>query len=435
MKEPLYVHPMSRRHILKGIGATLALPFLPSLAWATNRQLENQLPPRRLATMIFANGVNVDHWTQEAGPGNSIAGVGSSLEPLIPYHDDIVYLNNLRMFEKTPGIHRLYFDNFLTGERNPRGGVPKLAESLDWRVARQVAKTVPVPVLPLSGNGGQTMSWSSPTTPVPPETQPRRAFDRLFDTSTLERDGSILDYVYGEAKSVRTGLDSVDQNKLDEYLDSIREIERRIELATSEDRHATGWQPTLNEPNIPRPEAGRPDHFGVRVKLLLDISMLALQMDKTRVINFIFENDVGGQQFDFIEGVSNKGHHDISHHRKQANELEDYRRINRWHVEQLAYVIDKMKAIDEGQGTTLFDNTITLFGSTMLDGDIHDHQRLPLVLAGGKSAGIKGGRVLTYEKAEDRRLCNLHLDLARRMGCEDWNDFGNSHYPLPGIGN
>jgi hypothetical protein len=429
-----YAPQTSRRHVLQGIGAAVSLPFLPSLDWLRDRKMDKQLPPRRLATMIFANGVNVHHWTQELGPGNRIGKVGSALQPLVPFHDEVLYLNNLRLFEETPGIHRLYFDNFLAGMRYKPKGLPNLMESLDWRVARQVAKTTPVPVLVLSGNGGQTMSWSSPTTPVPPETLPQRAFDRLFDTSALERDRSVLDYVNTEAKRLRTDLDSVDQHKLDEYLESIWEIERRIELATSDDRHAGGWTPSLDEPSIERPEAGRSDHFGKRIELLLDIAVLALQMDKTRVVNFIFENDVGGQKFDFIKGVSGKGMHDISHHRSRADELEDYRRVNLWHVEQFAKVITKMKGINEGHGTTLFDNTILLFGTTMRDGDIHDHQRCPLVLAGGKSAGIKGGRVLNFEKDEDRRLCNLHLDLAHRMGCTDWTEFGNSHYRLPGIG-
>lgn len=162
--------------------------------------------------------------------------------------------------------------------------------------------------------------------------------------------------------------------------------------------------------------------------------MLALQMDKTRVINFIFENDTNGQRFDFIPGVSGKGMHDISHHRSRADELEDYRRINLWHVQQFARIIERSKQIDEGHGTTLFDNTIMLFGTTMRDGDVHDHQRCPLVVAGGRSAGISGGRVVNVEKEEDRRLCNLYLSLAHHMGCEDWTSFGNSHHPLSGLG-
>jgi len=433
MSEPLYVHPASRRTTLKGLGASLTLPFLPSLAWATDRKLEAQMPPRRLATMIFANGVNEFHWTQERLPDGRIGKVGSTLQPLVPHHDDLLYINDLHLFDETPGIHRLYWDNFLTGVRKWSGGIPKLDESLDWRIARQVAKTTPVPVLTLGTQQGQTMSWSSPTTPVPLEIYPQRAFDRLFDTTSLERDRSVLDFVVDEARSVRRRLDVVDQRKLDEYLESIREIEKRIQLATSEDRHAGGWQPSLDEPNIPRPKEGIPPRFDEHVRLMLDTLVLALRMDQTRVVTFQFQNDVTGMKFDFIDGVSSKGMHDLSHHRQRADELEEYRRINLWHVEQFAYVIEQMKSIDEGHGTTLFDNTMLLFGSTMLDGDVHDHDHLPLVLAGGKSAGIKGGRVLRYDSMDDRRLCNLHLDLARRMGCEDWNGFGNSLYSLPGI--
>jgi len=169
------------------------------------------------------------------------------------------------------------------------------------------------------------------------------------------------------------------------------------------------------------------------MRLLLDIMVLGLQMDKTRVATYLFQKDVTGMRFDFLPGVSKSGMHDISHHRKKASTLQEYQKINQFHVEQLAYVLKKMKGIDEGHGTTLLDNTMLLFGSTMMDGDVHDANKLPLVLCGGKSAGVRGGRVLTYDKLEDRRLCNLHLDLARRMGC-DIDSFANSHYPLPGIG-
>jgi hypothetical protein len=165
--------------------------------------------------------------------------------------------------------------------------------------------------------------------------------------------------------------------------------------------------------------------------MMIDIMLLAFRMDKTRIATLIFQKDVTGMSFNFLEGVSNTGMHSISHHRKIDGTLVEYQKINQFHVEMLARMIEKMKSVDEGNGT-LLDNTMLLFGSTMRDGDIHDANDLPLILVGGKNCQIKGGRALRYEKLEDRRLCNLHLALAQRMGCKI-DQFGNSHYPLPGL--
>jgi len=455
--EPIYRHSLSRRTILRGLGATLTLPFLPSLAHATAKESGTAIlsePPRRFAALVFGNGVNVDHWWQKTDAQNRVTELGETLHPLQPHLDDCLFLNNLHLFDEVSGIHMPYFTNFLVGKEVARSPVPRLQQSLDHYLARAVGAATPVSCLTLGveppgfgTNGGVpsiiygTISWSSSTTPVAPEIYPRQAFDRLFDTSSLVQDKSVLDFVLDQANGVRRKLVAHDKEKLDQYMDSIREIEKRIELATAE-RRLEGWQPSLAEPNMARPAEGTPQNVPEHMKLMLDILTLALQMDKTRVATMLFQRDTSNMNFNFVEGVSNSPLHQLSHHRSDPKTMQEYQLTNVYHVRQFAYLLDKMKQIDEGNGTSLLDNTALLFGSSMADGDIHDGDHLRLLVAGGKSMGIRGGRSLHYDKLEDRRLCNLHLDLAQRMGVTERNEkgevvplggFGNSHYPLPGM--
>jgi len=448
--QPFYHPRVTRRAVLRGIGVTLTLPFMESLAWAMGDNPRPGItgPPRRWATLLFANGVNTtDWWVKGEGAGMELS---RSLKPLEAHKEDLLFLDNLHLFDDTVGVHTPYFTNFLSGEKVRKGSIPDLAESIDHYLARTVGNVTPVPNLVLGtepsslGSGGgspgiynATVTWSSRTSPVPPEIFPRSAFDRLFDISGLVRDRSILDFVSGQAKSIQPHLDARDRDKMDAYLTAIRDIEQRIERATAEDRFE-GWRPSIEEPNMQRPADGKPQNVPEHVKLMLDLIVLALQMDKTRIATMVFQKDITGMSFNFLDGVSNTGMHSISHHRKAAQTLAEYQKINQFHVEMLDYMIGKMKGIDEGNGTTLFDNTMLLFGSTMRDGDVHDANDLPLILCGGSACDIKGGRALRYEKLDDRRLCNLHLALAQRMGApgEDGKpiqEFGNSHYPLPGL--
>ena len=423
---------VNRRTILKGIGASLTLPFLPSLAWAADPTAANAFKaPKRWAMMMFANGVWEKHWWQKTGSGDQITELSKTLQPLAPFTKDLLFLNNLHIFDNTVGVHTPYFTNILSAVPVSAGSIPKGGESIDHLIGRMVGKDNLLPMINLGCHSGGTTTWSSPTTPVPPEVFPKSAFNRLFDTTGLIRDRSVLDFVHEQAKSLQKNLDYRDSHKLQEYMTSIREIEKRIEFATS-DKPKQGWQPSLDKPDMDRPEEGVPRKYADHVRLQLDIMLLGLQMDKTRVVNFMFQKDTNGQRFDFIKGVGPAGMHTISHHRKDPKTLEEYQKINQWHVEQLAYVIKKMKAVEEGDGSTLFDNCMTMFLSSMMDGDVHDANKLPLLIAGGKNCGIKGGRSLTYTKLEDRRLCNLHLNLAQKMGCKI-DSFSNSHYPLPGV--
>jgi hypothetical protein len=435
---------LSRRHFLRslgtGVGVALALPWMESLSWAA--EIDQRTPPRRYASLIFANGVNTAGWWARAN-GSSLE-LSPTLQALNPHRQKLLFLENLHIFDNTIGVHTPYFTNFLAGEVIGNGSIPLLAESLDQYLGRTVGQATPVPSLVLGIEppsvgleGGKpsiynsTMSWSARTNPIPPEIYPRQTFDRLFDVKGLIRERSVLDFVNKQATGLKAKLSARDRDKLDQYLTSVREIEKRIQRATAEKR-LEGWVPTLEKPNMDRPGQERPQNVAEHMRLMLDLMVLAFQMDKTRIATLMFQRDITGLSFAFLDGVSNTGMHTLSHHRKVPSVLEEYRRVNQFHAEMFAYFLQKMDSIDEGNGT-LLDNSMVLFGSTMADGDIHDANQLPLVLAGGRNCGIKSNRVLRYEKLEDRRLCNLHLDVLNRMGIAD-KKFGNSHYRLPGIG-
>ncbi len=435
---------ISRRTVLKGLGASLTLPWLPSLAWSqakNNPVLGVDVPPRRWATLIYANGVNpFDYWVKGEGPNMELS---EPLKPLEKFKEELLFLDNLHLFDDTVGVHSPYFTNFLSGEKIRKGNIPQVAETIDNYLGRQIGKNTPVANLTLAARAGgnilgSVLTWSSKTTPVPPETFPRQAFDRLFDVSGLLRDKSVLDFVKDQAKDVQRNLAYQDKAKLEEYLTAIREIEQRIELATAEDRFVD-WRPSIEEPNIDRPAPGKPGDIEEHMKLMLDIIVLAFQMDQTRIATMLFEGDVTGMSFGFLNGVSNTGMHGISHHRRLPEMLREYTLINKYHNQLLAHMMDKMSKIKESDGSSLLDNTMILYGSTMRDGDPHDANDLPLILAGGKNCDIRtGGRRIRYEKLDDRRLCNLHLALAQRMGGvgpggQRIEQFGNSHYPIPGL--
>ena len=431
---------ITRRTVLQGIGATLTLPWMESLSWARGK-LANEKPPVRFGTLVFANGVNPYQWWAK-GSGDAME-LSPTLQPLAPFKHDITVLRELHVFNNTSGPHWPLFSNMLSGAQFKPTLVPQGAESIDQVIARHTGKHTTVPSLVLavepaeSGlRGGVpsiyygTVSWSSPNTPIPPEIYPRAVFDRLFDTSGLLRDRSVLDQVLEQAKAVRKELATTDRQKLDEFATSVRELEQRIERATSENR-LEGWRPSLLEPNMDRPPESLPQDVRDHMKMMLDLLLLAWRMDKTRVATLIFNRDVSHMKFGFLDGVLNDQLHGISHHKEDKAKLDSYQKINQFHVEQFAYLLSKMKQIDEGGGTTLLDNVILLFGSNMFNGDSHDGRNLPLVLAGHGGGKINGGRVLDLadKPEEEQRACNLYLSIARMMGT-DLMRFGDSVGPF-----
>lgn len=426
----------SRRHLLKGLGATLALPWMESLAQSTAKA------PVRYGCLLFANGVNPHEWNA-LGDGHAMA-LSSSLQPLEDLKQHITVLKNLHVFNNTSGPHWPLFSNYLSGAKFKETLIPEGGESIDQRIARHTGRETPVPSLVLavepaeSGlRGGvpavyySTISWSSKNTPIAPEVYPRAVFDRLFDTSGLLRDKSVLDAVLSQSKDLRKGLGGHDQQKLDEFMHSVRDLEQRIERATKEER-LEGWRPTLAKPDMLRPAAELPQDVREHMRMMLDLILLAWRMDKTRVATLIFNRDVSHMKFGFLDGVLNDQLHGISHHKEDPKKLASYQRINQFHVEQLAYLMKQMQAVDEGGGTTMLDNVILQFGSNMFNGDSHDGRNLPMILAGHGGGSISGGRVIDTgaNSEEQQRACNLYLSIAQRMGVK-LDGFGDSTAPLP----
>jgi len=436
---------LNRRAFLRGAGATLALPWLPSFAWAQGgKAAENAKAPVRYGCMLFANGVNPHEWWAK-GEGEAME-LSSTLQPLAAFKRDITVLRELHVFNNTSGPHWPLFSNYLSGAQFKETIIPEGGESIDQVIARHTGKETPVPSLVLgvepaeSGlRGGVpsvyygTVSWSSKYTPIAPEVYPRAVFDRLFDTSGLLRDKSVLDAVLAQSKDTRRGLGAQDQQKLDEFMTSVRDLEQRIERATKEER-LEGWRPSLAKPNMERPAAELPQNVAEHMRMMLDLILLAWRMDKTRVATLIFNRDVSHMKFGFLGGVLNEQLHGISHHKEDPKKLASYQRINQFHVEQLAYLMAKMKQVDEGHGTTLLDNVMLQFGSNMFNGDSHDGRNLPMILAGHGGGSLAGGRVIDTGSLgeEKQRASNLYLALARRMGVK-LDKFGDSVEALQGL--
>ena len=437
-------HRVSRRTILRGLGASLTLPWMESTAFATgdpdaDSEDASQRPPRRWATLMFANGVSERAWWAK-GSGELME-LSSTLEPLSPFKNDILILNNLYYFGSTSGAHWPQFTNFLSGVQLEQTTIPDASESADMLAARHVGARTPLSSLVLGTDPARdglrlgvpaiyysTVSWTSKRTPIAPEIYPQQVFDRLFDTSRLMRDSSVLDAVLEQSQSLRSRLAQRDRVKLDQYMQHVREMEQRIERA-GQDGRLEGWQPSLTKPDLERPPAELPQDVTEHMRMMTDLLVLAFQMDKTRVITYLLNGDVSGMKFDFLDGVDGVPMHGISHHSNDESRLKKYERVNRFHYQQLAYLLGKMKAIEEGQGTTLLDNSMVLFGSNMMDGNVHDGKKLPLVLAGGGGGSLKTGRVLTYSDDDDRKVCNLYLAMLHRMGVPS-KSFGDSAHPL-----
>ncbi|MBA4019655.1 MAG: hypothetical protein C0483_21020 [Pirellula sp.] len=449
MKNPPAV--LTRRTLLRGAGAALALPWLPSLVWSQARAVGESTTaamkakaPVRYGCLLFANGVNPHEWRAN-GDGDAME-LSSTLQPLAPFKRDITVLRNLHVYNNTSGPHWPLFSNYLSGAQFRETLIPEGGESIDQVIARHAGKETSVPSLVLAVEPAEsglrsgvpsvyygTVSWSSKNTPIAPEVYPRAVFDRLFDTSGLLRDKSVLDAVLAHSKDVRRDLGAHDRQKLDAFLESVRDLELRIERAAKEER-LEGWRPTLAKPNMKRPAAELPQDVSEHMRMMLDLILLAWRMDKTRVATLIFNRDVSHMKFGFLDGVLNEQLHGISHHKEDPKKLASYQRINQFHVEQLAYLMGQMKQVDEGEGTTLLDNVMLQFGSNMFNGDSHDGRNLPMILAGHGGGTIAGGRCVDAGRrpAEEQRACNLYLSLARRMGVP-LERFGDSVGELKGL--
>jgi hypothetical protein len=452
-----------RRTFLKGAGVMLSLPVLqamgkilpgasPEAAAASEVKAAVQAPVR-MACIYFPNGVWEKNWfpTEEGADYK----MPSSLEPLERHRKDFLVFSGLDKKHSHQGDgHYAKTANYLTGltvRKTPGKDISVGGISIDQLAAQQVGKHTPLPSLELgidpvvSGIDsvvgytrlyGCYISWRNPTTPIAKEINPRLAYQKLFgvikashrsksDTKQVEDNKALLDLVLDDAHSLRRKLGRDDQYKLDEYLDSVRDVERRLEFFSKPDDRA--WKPST-EPgeDIALPK-GVPGDHQEHVRLMLDLMAIAFWTDSTRISSFMFANDVSPKNFGPLIPGAGGSHHEYSHHQNQKEKIEPYSKINRWHCEQLAYFLDKLKSIKEGDKTVL-DNSMILFGSSFSDGNRHDPNNLPIILAGNAGGKIKSGRHIPCKK--DTPLCNLYVSMLDRMGTPV-ESFGDSTEPLP----
>lgn len=454
MKKTNQISQASRRQFLRGAGVALALPWLESLpvfgkpqeAKTTAAATNLNKPPVRFAHIYFSNGVEPAHWWAK-GSGQEMT-FGNAAQPLAPVREDLVFLRGLyhqkALTSTSPHLGRMNLLSGATVSLDPKE--IRVGTSFDQVLAGRIGARTTVPSLALgiepnelrledglSMIYGSNISWVTPTKPATKEIYPARAFDQLVGDGTGRKlDRSILDAVLAEANSLQPRVSTSDRKKLDEYLESIRDIEKRIDHAAKEER-LEGWRPTLKQPNMPRPADHVPQNVPEHMKLMLDLIVLAFQMDKTRIVTLMLNNDLSQMNFKFIEGVRGALHLDLTHNGK-APELETmYLKTNQFHVQQFTYLVQRMKEIDEG-GTSLLDNSILMFASSLFDGDAHSADQLPIVLAGKAGGALKTGRVLDYfDKGPDnRRACSLYLSLMDWMGLR-LDSFGDASQRLAGL--
>jgi hypothetical protein len=440
--------PISRRTMLHGVGATLALPWLEAmLPTRTALAASASKPPVRMAVLYMPNGVNPSKWTPE-GEGREFT-LSPTLEPLAELKNDVLVLTNLwnRNSEASEG-HYVKTSGFLTSTTITKTYGVDLScngTSMDQVAAQRAGKKTPLPSLELAmdsistgvdNNVGYTrvygshISWAGPTRPLPREINPRHVYERLFracqpEAASSAQDKLLLDRVLDDANRLREQLGVADRQRLDEYLQGVRSLEERMDRTADQTR--AEWEPRCDLAAAKLPEQDPATHTD-NVRWMLDMIALALQSDTTRVCTFMFGNAVSGRNFSFLEGVRG-GHHDISHHQKSAQKLEMYAIINKWHIEQYAYLLNKLRCMKEGEGNVL-DNSMILFGAGLRDGDAHSPHNLPLVLGGRGGGRIASGQHLTYEK--DTALSNLYLCMLEAFGTPV-ERFADSTGPLAGV--
>ena len=424
-------HHFTRRTFLRGLGVTMALPWMESVpVWgdATSASRPASAAPVRLAVLFSGNGFHSKEWWAR-GQGKEME-LGQVLAPLTDLREKMVFIRGLYNEQALKGnIHSSQTGNLLSGAPLASGGEIRSGTSLDQLIAQRHGRSTKVPSLVLgceksipSVHKNYSMlysshiSWSSPTTPTPLELYPALAFDRLFKDGVQRGDKSVLDAVLADAADFRKNVSSSDQRKLDEYLDSVREIEVRIEQSGKEGE-LQGWRPTLDKPNIPRPPEGIPQNVAEHMRLMCDILVLGFQTDTTRVTTLKLNNDHSSLRFPHL-GVDYMIHHLLSH-----SDSADWLKVNQFFIEQLAYVARKLDAIQEGERTAL-DNSMILYCSSMLTGN-HDATKLPVVLLGGAGGQIQGGRVLDYLDKPNRKMCSLYLSMLDKCGIR-LKEFGDS---------
>lgn len=422
---------LNRRIILRGVGVAMALPWLESIpVWGEEQDKagENgEAPkyPKRFAALFMGNGISPNNW--HANGACEEMELSKSLEPLAPFKTKLNVVNGLFNKHATGvGIHPGQTGNILSGAALKKGAVLRGGLSMDQALAAHLADETPQPSLvlgceqPITGYHetnfsmaySSHISWQDANSPVPMEVYPSLAFDSLFDNQGSRRTLSILDRVKEHAAHVSRQVSRADRAKLDEYLTSVREVEKQVERTramkdTADERARDRGRPTIV---MPRPDNGLPEDIREHMRLMCDIIALAFQTDKTRVATLLMCRDLSGLFYPFLD--VRLAHHPASH----EDSSDAYERVTRYYVSQLAYLAGRLDAMTEGDRTVL-DNSCLMFVSNMWSGSRHDSTRLPLVLAGGLGGALETGRVLDYSDRgeENRKLCSLYLSLMDRM--------------------
>lgn len=432
---------MPRRTFLRGIGATVALPLLDAMIpAATALAATPGAPVRRFVGAFSPNGVIMDAWTPE-GEGTDFA-LKTTLKPLEPFRDQLVVISNLSNGPQRAGGHALAPTMYLTGVMHPNrseGADIRAGISIDQALAPVYSKDTLFPSLELVGEDFSTevgsceigfscaylntISWKTPTTPLPMEVSPRAAFERMFGGSggtaeeraaRLRNRRSVLDAVSGDAKRLQNTLGPADRRRLDDYLQNLRDIEARIEKAERQASTSLAAAPT-----------GIPDEFGELVTLMFDLIAMAFQADVTRVASFMIARELSNIVLPEI-GIT-EPHHALSHHQNKPERIERYTRTNVYHAQLVSKFLAKMKATPDGDGS-LLDHSLVMWGCGMSNPNIHTYDPLPFVLVGGDSGHLKGGRHIVLPSGTPAG--NLHLTLAQRGGVE-MDSFGDSTGTVP----
>ncbi len=418
---------LQRRTFLRGMGAVVALPLLDAMIPALSRGASAATPVRRLGFVYIPMGSNIKQWTPAAE--GRITELSPTLKALTPFIDQTTVLSGLELKNAySPGNHATANASFLSAAKAKmtEGSDYELATTVDQIAAKRLGQDTRLPSLELAmdlltpvgncDNGyacvyQNNLSWSTPTTPLPAEAQPRIVFERLFGDggsaddrrAELRKNGSILDWVNDDMARLQKKLGASDRTKVSNYLDTVRELERRIQKAEQQTAEST-------LPDLERP-VGVPAAYGDHAKLMFDLQVLALQADVTRVITFQLARETSTRTYPEI-GVP-EAHHPTSHHTNIPEKLTKLAMINAYHVSLFSYYLDKLKATPDGDGS-LLDHSMILYGSGMGNPDVHDHVNLPIVLVGGGAGKHQGGRHIKY--AEATPLANLHLTLLEKIG-------------------
>ena len=431
---PFRSRAFSRRAVLRGAGCAMALPWMESVSALADTPKPSDFP-KRFGVVFLGCGVHEDHWSAE---GNGAAmKLSKSLSPLEKLKSKINVIDGLQVKAlMNQGIHPAQTGSLLSGVPIAKGALIHSGISLDQMIANHVGQDTPQSSIVLACEQPMTgyhetnfslaysshLSWQTPDSPVPVEVYPAQAWDSLFDNRGSLMNLSVLDRVNDRAKDLSRKISATDRGKLDEFMTSVREIERRMEVMRKGQSAAAETASLKNAAlmTMDRPSNGLPEDLREHAKMMCDIIAIAFQTNKTRVASLIISRDLSAMYYPFLDVKD--GHHSASH----DNTSEGYERITRFHVEQYAYLASKLDSMKEGDGTVL-DNSCLMFLSNMWIGRKHDNSRLPLVLAGGLGGTLETGRSLNYlnESEDKRKMCNLYLSLMDRYGVKA-EAFGDS---------